>query len=240
MKKKDLLEMIEKSTLKYSSMKHIYEKYYPRIEAMLHQLPSNYDINISVLDNKRCFKNKTAFNNFIVSGNGLDHEREVENALCALYFQLQQWICTKPEQLAMFNDMQKKKSVWSNVAFLIVCIIIIVTITLTVLDWTGIFKYGNEFSLALDSLGLITGISFFWYEHHDDKVRKKINTDKEDLEIGNEYWGEKLNGVSESYNNVSVTDSEDTEIGCVKPEKSNIEKSFNDITIKGSRNTKIG
>lgn len=171
MKKKVLLEMIDKSTLKHDAdpgKRELYG-YYQQIKDLLYAFPSDAEIKIDILD-KPHFKNKNRFEDFIRSENSSVIDKE----LYALYSGLQNWVKERPEEVEVFNRRSRLKKRWFRLFVAVMGLMIICATVFTILDAFSIYEWG-KLSIVFDGLGLIVGLAFPLYEFIDDRKKEGIH-----------------------------------------------------------------
>lgn len=222
MTKKELLKILKNNILKIEN-ENLYEKYYNSIEAILFVFPNYIKIeNLNILK-QDYLKSKENFNNFLRSNRG--NLAEIDKVFSILLSELKTWAMNfQPEDLTRYNNIKKNKKIGIIVFMVIIGIVIVTTIVITFLGYFNKFTYTNELSLALDGLGLISGLVFFAYERYTD-INYKNNTDK---------VGEKIKKKKKRIgkNKNIVTNSKGVTI-------SNLDSTGNTTNVSGSENITI-
>lgn len=177
MTKKDLLKMIDKSTLKVDSEKaSVYERYYPQIKAILSSVEDNVAINdLSSLDE---FVDADDFENYIK-----EHDvDELEMRFAQMCAQLEVWIkyCGVGRRIADKYETVGKKIVDTYKAvsdkkhkrYLVLGIITVLfaaaAATFAILEIFEVVDFGGEIASVCGVIDFFNGLVFFVYERNED------------------------------------------------------------------------
>ena len=167
MTKKKLLGRLRKYRLPNEACR----SYATKIEYLLRGVPDSENIDI------------VAVNEFGKRSEYIESQleaRDLEIELSGLFSAIETWVDSRSSgKGGTVNKKARKKSRFMVVFLVIIAVMVVGTAILVVLDVLGKFKYGNELSIALDGVGLITGLIFFAYERISDK-KKENDDDKDD------------------------------------------------------------